>query len=92
MADGFDDDDALLEAKLNVAKELVILWTNRTEEELISLNTAADGTLPAPIVEAIYLLAGHLYATREAATTTKLEAIPYGIQAMIKSYRKLSER
>lgn len=88
-ADDFDDNDTLLEAKLMTAKDMVLRWLNRTEEETIALNTANDGSLPAPVVEAMYLLGAHLYATREAATTTKMEATPYGLEAMIKSYRKL---
>lgn len=88
-ADSYTDDDDILQQKLEIAEAIVVLWTNRTADELKAIND--DGTTyPAPVVQAIYLLAAHYYATREAASSAKQEAVPYGIEALIKPYRRLS--
>jgi len=43
--------------------------------------------VPAPIVHAIKLLAGHLYENREAVTSLSVNSIPYTIGAMLQPYK-----
>lgn len=47
-----------------------------------------DG-IPAPVKHAILLMIGHLYANRESVTmtTTKPEALPMGVDALLGPYR-----
>lgn len=49
--------------------------------------TARLSTVPAPIKLAINQLVAHWYLNREAASTTKAEDIPFGVEAKLSPYR-----
>ena len=82
----FSDDDALLQHLLESATDIIVRGTNRTSDELLKMG---DGTLPQPLQQAIMMLAAHWYNQPEAAAGTQMAAVPYGIEALTKPYRKL---
>ena len=87
-ADDFADDDLYLKQILNAAEIAVIIATNRSEEELISMGY---GSLPAPLVQAIMMLGAHWYNQRESVSTAQMHGVPDSLQALVKPYRKLAE-
>ena len=48
--------------------------------------TNAEAT-PAPIKQAILLLVGHWYKEREASTVVAMHELPFGVQALLNSYK-----
>ncbi|UWQ16152.1 head-tail connector protein [Jannaschia sp. M317] len=47
--------------------------------------SAAD--VPAPIVQAIRLIVGHMYARREAVADSRLAVLPVGVSSLLAPYR-----
>lgn len=86
-ADDFSDDDEYLQSLLDTAEVHIVRETHRDVGELCELG---DGDLPLPLSHAIMLLAAHWYNQREAVSATQMHAVPMGIQALVKPYRKLS--
>jgi uncharacterized phiE125 gp8 family phage protein len=86
-ADDFADDDAYMQHLLDAAEVSVVRATNRTEGELIAIGNS--GVMPAPIVQAIMMLAAHWYNQRESVSTTQMHQVPDSLSALIKPYRKL---
>ncbi|MCS0494337.1 head-tail connector protein [Ancylobacter sp. MQZ15Z-1] len=78
----FDDDDTLLGGKLEAARRHVEAWCGPLED-------FADG-VPADLIEAMKLLAGHLYENREAtyAGQGEVTEVPFGFHDLIGPYRK----
>lgn len=87
-ADDYEDDDRKFELLLATAKEYVITLTARTEDELTEMG---GGELPLSIQQAIVLYAKQLYDQPENVATSQMHAVPYGMEALIKPYRKLSK-
>ena len=85
-ADDFSDDDQYLQHLLDAAEQYVNKATNRTSDELLEMG---NGKLPAMILHAILLTAGHWYNQREAVSGVQMAEVPYTLQALIKPYRKL---
>lgn len=50
----------------------------------------ADTDCPEDLVHAVKLLVGHLYENRQNAEAQKLQAIPYGIHALITPHRNFA--
>ena len=75
-------EDAVLEQIGDAAEEMVMNLMDRTYEDVL----AEFGEIPAPIVRACLALAEHLYNHRGIVSQQSLSAIPYTIDAMIKSY------
>lgn len=86
-ADEFSSDDELLQNYLDAAEEWVISATNRTADELLELG--GGSSLPLSLQQAVLLLAGHWYNQREAVGGTTMQEVPFGMDALIKPYRKL---
>jgi len=73
-----DADDALIQQKLDVAKEWVASITGGT------LNP-----VPAPVAEATRQLAAHLFENREAALVgVSAQELPMGVMDMLNPYRE----
>lgn len=88
-ADDFSEDDEYLEHLLRAAEEYVTGATNRSEAELLAMG---DGEhLPATLRQAVLLVAGHWYNQREAVSGVEMREVPFGLQALLKPYRKLVE-
>ncbi len=84
-ADDFADDDKYLAHLLEAAEKYVCDATNKTTDELLG----GGDKLPAPLQQAILLIAGHWYNQREAVSGVQMAEVPYTLQALIKPYRKL---
>lgn len=87
-ADDFSDDDEYLEHLLDAAEDYVLRATNASSLDDILVG----GDLPAPLRQAVLLLAGHWYNQREAVSGVQMTEAPYTIQALIKPYRRLCEQ
>lgn len=85
-ADDFSDDDQYLQHLLDAAEQYVCKATNRTTDELLELG---GGELPAMLLQAVLLIAGHWYNQREAVSGVQMAEVPYTLQALIKPYRRL---
>lgn len=85
-ADDITADDELLDTYLSAAEQAVITSTRRTAEDLLE---QGDGSLPLALRQAVLLLAGMWYMQREAISTTSANAIPYGIEFLVRPYRRL---
>lgn len=86
-ADDFADDDEYLQHLLGTAEVWVIDATNRTEAELTEMG---GGSIPAPLTQAVMMLAAHWYNQRESVSTMQMHQVPDSLQALIKPYRKLA--
>lgn len=74
------EDDALLCTKIKVAEQWV--------EAIVGKPFADFETIPAPLLEAVRQLAGHLYEHREASFDAgSIEALPFGLMTLITPYR-----
>lgn len=85
-ADDFADDDDYLEHLLEAAELSVVKATNRSLDELRNPET---GKLPADLIHAVMLTAGHWYNQREAVSTVQMHEVPDALQALVKPYRRL---
>ena len=87
-ADDFAYDDEVLQQCLDAAEELVVMATNRTEEELLELG---EGKYPPRLAQAILMVAASYYATPETTAGVQYHEMPWGATAIIKSLRKLAD-
>lgn len=85
-ADDFADDDDYLEHLLEAAELSVVNATNRTLGELRDPET---GKLPADLVHAIMLIAGHWYNQRESVSAVQMHEVPDALQALVKPHTRL---
>lgn len=53
----------------------------------VTFGFGAAVDVPAPIVQAIRLIVGHMYARREAVADGRLAVLPMGVAAMLAPYR-----
>lgn len=84
-ADDLDDDDELLASYLESAEEAVIRDVGRSEEEL----KATFGKVPAPLTQAILMLAGFWYDHREAGAQGAFAELPFAVRALTLPYKRL---
>lgn len=88
-ADDYQDDDEKFDLLLATARQHIVNMTARTEDELCSMG---GGSLPLPIQQAIVLYGKQLYDQPDNVAASAMNAVPYGLEALIKPYRKLSDR
>jgi hypothetical protein len=75
-----DADDVLLEGKIAAASAYVERYVGPFPDPV-----------PAPLLEAIRQLAGHLYENREATIVGEIaQAVPFGFHDLIAPYRRWS--
>lgn len=84
-ADEFSDDDNYLTGLAEAAEAAIFRSANRTAEEVEAM---ADGD-KAMLKQAVLMLIGHWYDTREATSTAQMAAVPYTIDFLVKPLRKL---
>jgi uncharacterized phage protein (predicted DNA packaging) len=76
-----DDDDAVLTGMLETARGYVESWCGPLDD--------IEGAMPAGLVHALKLYAGHLYENREATTFgSSGTETPMGFFDLISPYRK----
>lgn len=85
-ADDYSADDELLQMILDSAEVEVIRATNRTTDELKEIG---GGDLPLPIKQAILMAGAMKFAYPEGLIPSSMQQIPFGVEALIKQYRKL---
>ena len=88
-----DGEDEYLELLGESAEETVLNFIGRSYEELIKLYGVSDGTgkkVPTPIVEASLMLCLNSYENRGVASVNALYTVPYGFDARVKPYIKLT--
>src|SRR5690606_33327799 len=77
----FTTDDALLTRLLSAA-------TKHTERQLGFTLASMEGGAPADLEQAVYLLAAHWYAEREASVAgVAITAVPFGYAEIIADHR-----
>lgn len=81
------EDDVLLEYYTEVAEEMVVSETRRTDEELI---TMGGGSYPTRIKQAVLLIVAHFYKVREAVSTINEILTPFAYAACVKPFRKFA--
>lgn len=88
MADDFSADDDVLTSYLQSAEAAVISATRRTAAELLNMG---GGEFPVELRQAVLLLGGMWYMQRENISQTQMHGIPYGMEYLIKPFRKFSD-
>lgn len=84
-ADDFDDDDELLDGYREAAEEAVLRDIGRSEEEL----EENFGKIPAPLCQAVLLLAGFWYDHREGASSGGVAELPFAVRSLTLPYKRL---
>ena len=87
-ADDLTGDDEQLQQYLDAAEQQVVMATNRGMVELLAMG---GGEFPAMLRQAVLLLAASSYATPEATAPSQQCAVPYGVEALVKPFRRLAE-
>lgn len=88
--DDYNTDDDSLASYLEAATVHVTTATNRSEDELFEMG--GGNSYPLPLQQAIFMLAAHWFNQRESVSSTQMYEVPDALQALIKPYRKLSNR
>lgn len=62
---------------------------NRSDALKLTFTTGYGGasSVPKPIKQAILLLVGHWFKEREAATVVAMRELPFGVQALLNTYK-----
>lgn len=81
------EDEVLLEYYTEVAEEMVVSETRRTDEELIAMG---GGSYPTRIKQAVLLIVAHFYKVREAVSTINEILTPFAYAACVKPFRKFA--
>ena len=84
-ADDFDADDELLDSYRESAEETVLREIGMGEEEL----EQSFGKVPAPLRQAVLLLAGFWYDHREAASGGQVAELPFAVRSLTLPYKRL---
>lgn len=81
-----DDDtqDAVLALYLKAAHDWVLDACGRTEQEIFE----TWGEMPAPLIQAMLLMAGHNFAYREAGQVSNLSAPSRAVSYLVAPYSK----
>lgn len=91
-----NEEDEYLELLGNSAETTVLNYINRDYNDLLSNYgiAEADGTksVPSPLTEAALMLCSSSYDNRSVASVQNLYTIPYGFDARIKPYIKVTRK
>ena len=88
IEDAFTDDDSYIESLISVAEEKVAVELCMSVEDLATINK--NGSLPAPILQAILLTIGAYYTNREDITTVQTKPLEYGVKYLTQLYRNFT--
>ena len=81
----FTDDDLYLEALGDAAEEVVSRYI---DQPLSLLET--DGAVPKPLIFAMLLWIGTIYATRESVSSANMIPVPHSFELLLDLYRNYS--
>lgn len=79
----FTDDDEYIESLGDVAEAMLAKDLDISLEELIS----AEGDMPKPVLHAMMLIVGNLYANRESIAFASAVEVPQTYKFLIDYYR-----
>ena len=88
-----DSEDDYLKMLGESAEETVLNYIGRSYDDLLATYGIPDGDhkkVPTPLVEASLMLCLNSYENRGVASVTNLYTVPYGFDARIKPYMKLT--
>ena len=89
-----DGENEYLELLGESAEETVLNFINRSYEDLMATYGVPDGNVkrvPTPIVEGALMLCLNSYENRGVASVNALYTVPYGFDARMKPYMKLTK-
>ena len=81
--DDTTDEESYLSGLLEVSVTTV---ENKIQQKLDDVKTANGGVLPAPLKQAMLLIAANLYANREPVAFGVPQRIPYTLDYLIEPY------
>lgn len=80
----FDQDDPYILGLISVAEQTV---ATHLDDKLDIIMSDNNGELPTPIIHAMCLLIGNLYANREGIAFAQAHEIPYAYQYLLAPYK-----
>lgn len=83
----FKDDDEYLVDLINVAEQMVEAHIDDKLEEIAKAN---NNCLPRPLIQAMLLFIGNLYANRESIAFASSNEIPLSYNYILDSYKNYS--
>lgn len=78
----FNDDNLLLLQYINAAEDAVAKYLDKDLADLVD----CEGTIPASIRSAIWLMVGHLYNNREAVGYSSATKVPLAYEYLLDQY------
>ena len=85
IEDAFTEDDAYIEALIEVAEERVATELCMSVDDMAKINRG--GELPATLLHAILLTIGAYYTNREDVTTVQTKPLEYGVKHLTQLWR-----
>lgn len=82
--DAFHEDDEYLASLAEAAEKAVEVQIDRPLDTLKD----GEGYLPSPLIQAMLLLIGTWYASRESVTFGAANILPHGFEYIISLYKK----
>lgn len=89
-----NDEDEYLEMLGDSAETTVLDYLDRSYDDLMSrygIEENGQKRVPTPIIEASLMLCTNSYENRGVASVNNLYTVPYGFDARIKPYMKLTK-
>ena len=80
-------DDEYIQGLIEVAEQAVQIHVNEKLETIAQKN---GGELPSPLVQAMLLMIGNLYQNREPVAPSKVMALPFNYEYLIRLYQNWS--
>lgn len=82
----FDCEDDLLQVYAESAEATVENLCNRDYDEFVE----TYGAMPAPVIHATLMMVDHSYLQRSPVSPVHLSVVPYGVDALLLPYVKLT--
>lgn len=82
----YNDEDGLLELYADSAEQTVLNYLNRTYEDVVE----TWGAVPEPVRQATLMLVDLSYQQRSPVSQQNMSVVPYGFDALLKPYMRLS--
>jgi hypothetical protein len=79
----YEADDAYLEYLEGVAKEIIEKHIDRTFDDIV----AEEGEIPQPLLHAMLLMIGNMYANRESVSYSPTYSVPNSLSYILSLFR-----